>query len=421
MRKIKLQLLCLLFLALTLAGCGHDNVVNDYAGAQTDSQYLHFFGNKYEASNVEVIEEILTAYMQENQTVLISYESLKGNDYYQALAQREQAGRLDDVFMINHDMQLAFQANGSLADLTDLAEAAPFSEAMLSQMREPDGRIYWVPTTVSAFGLYCNLDLLAEHKQPVPQNLAEWEAVCDYFVEQGIVPIVANNDISLKTLALAKGFYPLYQQGEQAAAFARLNSGEAKLSEYLQPGWELVQEFCAKGYIDTAKALETAKTSDDLQEFVQGRSPFMLTGVWAAGRVKQMNPGFEFQVIAYPVLEDGCVLVINPDVRLSAAADSANLALAQDFIAYFLQEENIARFADNQASFSPLLDEYQPSLREVQPIVESYRRDTLVVGSDSGIEFPIWDITADVAKALLAGEDLATALQRMDAQATLTY
>ena len=108
-------------------------------------------------------------------------------------------------------------------------------------------------------------------------------------------------------------------------------------------------------------------------------------------------------------------------MRLSAAADSANLALAQDFIAYFLQEENIARFADNQASFSPLLDEYQPSLREVQPIVESYRRDTLVVGSDSGIEFPIWDITADVAKALLAGEDLATALQRMDAQATLTY
>ncbi len=416
MGKIRVQLFCLLALALALGGCGPDNVVNDYANIQTEEHHLHFFGNKYEASNVAVIEEILTAYMQENQTVLISYESLKSNNYYSALARRAQAGRLDDVFMINHDSRLDFKANGRLADLTELAEAAPFSEEMLSQMREPDGRIYWVPTMVSAFGLYCNLDLLAEHKQPVPQNLAEWKAVCDYFVGQGIVPIVVNNDVSLKTLALAKGFYPLYQQGEQAAAFALLNSGEASLSDYLRPGWELVQEFCAKGYVDTAKALETSTTSDDLREFVQGKSPFMLTGAWAAGRVKGMEPDFEFLVMAYPVLEDGCVLVINPDVRLSVAAESENLALAQDFVAYFLQEENITRFANSQASFSPLLGDYRPNLREVQPIVASYRNDTLVLASDSGLNFPIWGITEETARDLLSGQDLTTALQQMDEQ-----
>ena len=77
MGKIRVQLFCLLVLALTLGGCGPDNVVNDYANIQTEEHHLYFFGNKYEASNVAVIEEILTAYMQENQTVLISYESLK--------------------------------------------------------------------------------------------------------------------------------------------------------------------------------------------------------------------------------------------------------------------------------------------------------------------------------------------------------
>ena len=42
-----------------------------------------------------------------------------------------------------------------------------------------EGEIYWVPTTVSAFGLYCNLDLLEENDQKVPETLPEWEAVCD--------------------------------------------------------------------------------------------------------------------------------------------------------------------------------------------------------------------------------------------------
>ncbi len=98
MGKIRVQLFCLLALALALGGCGPDNVVNDYANIQTEEHHLHFFGNKYEASNVSVIEEILTAYMQENQTVLISYESLKSNNYYSALARRARAGRLDDIF-----------------------------------------------------------------------------------------------------------------------------------------------------------------------------------------------------------------------------------------------------------------------------------------------------------------------------------
>jgi len=84
-----------------------------------------------------------------------------------------------------------------------------------------DGAVYWVPTTVSMFGLYCNLDVLKKHKQEIPRNLGEWEQVCDYFVGRGITPIVANNDVSLKTLAIGAGFYPVYQEGRQTEAFDR--------------------------------------------------------------------------------------------------------------------------------------------------------------------------------------------------------
>ena len=410
-----LTVLCLAGLLVLSAGCGSKgNKVVSYDAGGGVSHTLSFFGNKYEAANVEVIEEILNGYMEENTDIVVSYESLKGSGYYEALKNREASGQLDDIFMINRDTALAFEKNGSLADLTNVANRFSFSESMLGQMRSADGKIYRLPTIVSAFGLYCNLDLLKAYGQSVPENLDEWREVCDVFVEAGITPVVANNDISLKTLALARGFHSVYEENKTREVFERINSGEEELSGYLSEGFGLAEEFCEKGYIDAKKALATANTSDDLEEFVQGNSPFMLTGAWAAGRVKRMEPEFDFQVVPYPVLEKGAVLVINPDVCLSVSKESGRQEPAKDFVTYFLEEENISRFADNQASFSPLQDEFEPSLDEVDEIVNSYRGRPSVIGSDNLADFPIWDITEEISKRLLSGEDLDFLMEQMD-------
>lgn len=407
-------ILILALAALILTGCTEKNEVVNYEVPEPADYSLSFFGNKHEAANVEVIEYILNGYMEENEDVMVSYESLKGADYYSALESREATGNLDDVFMVNHDTALEFSENGSLTDLSELVKMVPFSESMLSQMKASGDNIYWVPTIVSAFGLYCNLDLLKQHKQPVPKNLKEWEQVCGYFVSKRILPIIANDDISLKTLVIGKGFYPLYETGRQKETFKKLNSGKEKLSTYLKDGFAIAQEFCKKKYIDAEKALNTNHTSDDLEQFVKGESPFMLTGVWAAGRVKGMEPDLDFEVVPYPILEKGSVLVINPDVCLSVAAKGDNQELAKEFVSYFLQEDNMERFADNQSSFSPLKDQHMPVLLEIRSIVDSYQTQTPVIGTDSYIDFPIWDITSDAVKRLLAGEEMTTVMTRMD-------
>ena len=281
---------------LVLSGCGSKNEVFNYEGQPEPAQTLSFFGNKYESENVTVIEDILTAFMLEHPDTRISYESLKGAAYYEALEKRMASGQIDDVFMVNHDTALSFSQAGRLADLSGLEAIGSFSDLMLSQMTEPDGSICWVPTTISAFGLYCNLDLLKAHGREVPANLAEWRETCDYFVARGITPIIANNDISLKTLSIAKGFYALYRDGAQQEAFERINSGEEALSGYLTSGFALAEEFCTLGYIDGEQALATQKTSDDLAQFALGESPFMLTGAWAADRVAAQDPDFAFEV-----------------------------------------------------------------------------------------------------------------------------
>lgn len=417
MSRKKGGVLCAAMLAITcvLGSCGVQNTVVSYAQPEEDVTTITFFGNKYEPENVTVIEEIISDFMREHPEIRVSYESLKGAEYYEALSKRMAAGKGDDVFMVNHDAVLALSAAGQLADLSALDTIPSYTEAMRGQMQE-NGGIFWVPTTVSVFGLYCNLDLLREHRLDVPTNLGEWQAVCDEFVEQGVTPIIANNDISLKTLAIGRSFYALYQENRQQETFARLNSGEARLSESLREGFTLAEAFLRKGYIDADKALETQKTSDDLTEFIRGESPFMLTGAWAAGRVEGMEPDFAFEVVPLPLLEDGALLVINADTRLSVNADSGHKEEALQFVQYFTRADNINKFANQQSSFSPLKQGEPSYVREIAPLIACYQAGQTVIGTDSMLELPIWNLTAEVSKKLLAGEPLDAALAWMDAE-----
>ncbi|WP_455619497.1 ABC transporter substrate-binding protein [Eisenbergiella sp.] len=399
-----------------LAGCGNGNRVVNYEETDRESITLTFFGNKYEPENVLIIEEIISEFMEENPGIRISYESLKGTAYYEALEKRMAAGKGDDVFMVNHDALLELKEKGLVADLAGLSTISNFTESMRGQMEE-DGRIYWVPTTVSVFGLYCNLDLLKEHNQKVPENLGEWMAVCEYFTGQGITPVLANNDISLKTVAIGRGFYALYQGKGEKEAFRRLNSGEDALSSYLEPGFLLVKEMIDKGYVDARKTLETQKTSDDLQEFIKGEAPFMLTGAWAAGRVDGMEPDFSFEVIPYPILEDGSLLVMNADTRLSVNADSEHKGAAMKFVEFFTQPENISKFADQQSSFSPLEGGAPSSVKEIQALIPCYQEGRTVIGTDAFLEEPIWNLTEEAVKKLLAGETQEEVMEWLDQQA----
>ncbi|MCC8027528.1 MAG: extracellular solute-binding protein [Clostridium sp.] len=416
MKKRTAALCALLTFVLSVSiGCSgnRDLVILDDLDKEITT--ITFFGYKYEPENVTVIEEILSEFMAENPDIRISYESIKGNGYHDALRKRMASGKGNDVFLANHDVLLELEQQGKVADLSGLSAIGNYTPQMRSQMEE--GKIYWVPTTVSVFGLYCNLDLLKEHGREVPGNLGEWEAVCDYFVGEGITPIIANNDTSLKTLAIGRGFYSIYQENRQAEVFRQLNSGEMELSSYLRSGFSLGEAFIHKGYIDGEKALGTEKTSEDLQEFIKGESPFMLTGAWAAGRVKAMEPDFEFEVAPLPALEDGTLLVINPDTKLCVNAHSPHLEAAMKFVEYFTKEENIQKFADQQSSFSPLQGGNPSSVKEVRPLISDYAGGRTVIGTDTLLRLPIWNLTAEASEKLLAGEPLDMVMERLDQQA----
>lgn len=417
-KRILVYGLIIILLSGILAGCSSvqgENIVFD--SGQDDERpqtNLTFFGFKYEALNVVAIEESLHGFMDLYPDISISYDGIKSPGYFEVLDKRIATGNGDDIFMVDHERVLELGKQGKLTDLSGLSTIENFSSLAMSQVIAGEEGIYYLPTSISAFGLYCNLDLLKEHGQKIPENLNELEAVCDYFVSKGITPIVANNDISLKTVAIAKALNPLYQMEDTAAELARFNSGEEDLSQALYPGFQLVEQMIRRGYISPEEALETEKTKDDLILFAKGEQPFMLTGAWATPRLRNLEPAFDFEVHPYPILEDGSVLVINIDTRISVNADSAHREEAKKFVEYLTQSDVMWEFVDSQSSFSPLRENRLAEDKAIQPVGRYLNNGRSMIGSDDNLHLPIWDLSRQCIVGMLQGESAEGAVTRMD-------
>ena len=391
-------------ISVLVSGCapGRNIVLSDNAEKAGPKTKLTFFGYKYEALNVMAIEDALHGYMDENPGVSISYDGVKSPLYFEVLEKRLSTGNGDDIIMVDHERVLELGSRGKLKDLSGVSTLDSFSDLAKSQMYA-SGSVKYLPTSISAFGLYCNLDLIKLHGQKVPENLSQLEAVCDYFVSQGITPIVANNDISLKTVVIAKAMLPIYQSKDSAAEMNLFNTGEKDLAQALRPGFELVEKMLAKGWVNTEEALKTAKTKDDLVLFAKGDRPFMLTGAWAAPRLRELEPGFQYEVRPYPILEEGSVLVINVDTRMSVNADSPNAEEAQRFVEYLTRPDVIWDFVNSQSSFSPLKESGLAEDAAIQPIGPYLNNGMSVLGSDDNLQYPIWDMTRQCVVEMLEG------------------
>lgn len=374
---------------------------------------LTFFGYKYEALSVQAIETSLHDYMNLHPEISITYESIKGTAYYDALLKRVANGYTDDIFMVDQASTKKLSKEGILADLSDLSTLNNFNDLAKSQMLS-SGDIQYIPTSISAFGLYCNEDLLKEYHQKIPQNLEEFNAVCSYFVKRGITPIVANNDISLKTIVLAKGLFDVYQEENPQESMKQFNTGEKDLIKQLEPGFSLVEMMIKQHYIDPEEALKVKKTEDDLAIFAKGDRPFMLTGAWAATRLEDMNPKLSFSVHPYPILEDGSVMVVNIDTRIAVNAKGKHVEEAKAFVEYITQKDVMRSFANSIDSFMPCIDEQEIDNPVIEPMKEYMHNGRNVIGADDNLIYPIWNLTRESVVDMLKGKNRKEILKQLE-------
>ena len=139
-KKIGAGLLAIVLLMSCLAGCSSNstNKVQTVGEEKKEQVTLTFFGNKADESNVHVIESIMSSFMKENPHIVITYESIKGTDYFDALDKRMENGTGDDIFMVNHDTMLELHAKGQVADLTGLSTIDNYTNDQKSQFTSED-------------------------------------------------------------------------------------------------------------------------------------------------------------------------------------------------------------------------------------------------------------------------------------------
>ena len=320
MRKLASVMLFLLLLVLILLVWPLFREEPQNVRVRSDT-FLTVFGNCWENMDSHgTIEGILENFMTENPRIAVLYEGMKGNEYYNVLAARSRSGRLDDVFFVNHDYAVSLTREGRLADLSGLNRTEGFRPSVMRYMCKTDGKLHWVPLTITVFGLYVNVGLLEANGLDIPTTLTGWETICRFFADKGVLPVVANRDISLKAMIVGRALHGLYEEHRERDVLRSVSLGRTGLGDLLMPGLELAEKFIRNGWIDAQAALRTQRASDDLTAFAWGQSPFMLTGAWEADRLKKLGPGFSFAVTPYPIRDDGWVLVGNLDMRLAAAA-----------------------------------------------------------------------------------------------------
>jgi raffinose/stachyose/melibiose transport system substrate-binding protein len=390
--------------------------VSEESTDTTEEVALTFLGFKADAMNLTAIETALQGYMNQNPSVRISYEGIKGSAYWEVFDVRADRNEMDNIVMVHHDDVVKLRKEGKLADLSDLETISNFSAMAQSQFIEEDGSVYFLPTQISTFNLYINEELLEAYHLEIPTNWSEFAAVCDFFVEQGIVPIIGNNFTTWRSLIAAKGLYPVYQMEHPEEMIEKFNSGEVDIVDYLADGVTMVGEMLDRGWFDREEALVTGATSDDLDLFAQGDRPFLITGGWASQRLKEKGADFTYGIYPFPILEDGSVLVMNVDTCISVSAQADNLAVAKDFVAYFTQPDVIFNFCDSQSSYAPLNDERAPSDTTIAPSVPYLFNGQSVIGSDYRLNLPLDSAENEVGVAMLQGMDTQQAIEMLSEQ-----
>lgn len=418
LKKVFRLVSSLVAVIIMTTGCSDnmDNIIIEQEvsqGSQSSGVKLDYFGYKVDSLNVTAIEHSIQGFMSDNPEIKISYDGVKGIGYWSALEKRFSSGNLDDIFMIDRDHVLEFGEENQLEDLSDISSIENYGTLASSQFLNDDGSVYFLPTCVISYGLYCNLDMLKENGFEVPENYAEFSEICDYFISKGVTPVVANNYTSVRNIIIAKGLYPVYQSENCTEEIEKFNSGEKNIAEVLHTGIELAGEFLEKGWIDSQEALNTTATQDDLALFEKGDRPFMLTGSWATPRVKE-EADFNYAVYPYPFLEDGCVLITDIATCVSINADSDNKAETKKFLEYITQPDVMWEYCDSQSSFSPLKDNKISSDKTIHSQIPYLTNGRSVIGSDFNLQIPLDDILYQINIDMLGGMSTNDAAEKLD-------
>ena len=408
---------------LTLASCGgHGDPKNLIEQKDEEERVVNLFSpmekSDPNAENVARTAADLTVAMAEEKLGLsVAYWTYTAEDYqdrtYDEVAMDRIRSNMDDLYLLNPDVTLAMGAEGRLMDLSGLESVKNLRE-IIRVANTVDGKLVAVPQEVVAYGLFVNVDLFRQYGLELPNTPEEFLECCRVFKENGIETPIGANRWWLETFVFAQAYADLYNGGNTQAEVAALNSGEARYSDYMRPGFEFLQTLIDRGYIDAEKALVSEAIEGEGEDFLAGKTPIVMA-YWGAANTETAygKTDFEMQVIGFPSPRGQ--MPVMPMTGWAVGAEAEHAEDAMRVMDVILSDEALQLFAETNRVISPSKNVKVDCVPALRPLNDRIEEGVYVLGSNAGMNVEQWGNTCLIVRDLLGGATVEECMASFDA------
>ena len=420
----RLAAVCLLGAALFgLAACGsrkkpENNLLKE---KEEENRIVNLFSPMEKTDpNAENVArsaaDVTVAMAEEKLGVKVEYITYTAENHqdktYDEITLNRARNNMDDIYLLNPDAIKVLGEEGWLMDLSSLDNAENLRE-VVKTANVVNGKLVAVPQEVVAYGLFINKEMFDRYHLPLPETPEEFLECCRVFQENGIDTPVGANRWWLETFVLAQAYADLYNGGNTQAEIEALNSGEARYSDYMRPGFEFLQEMLDKGYIDAEKAFVNEAIEGEGPDFLAQRTPIVMA-YWGAANTKTAYGAadFEMQVIGFPSR-----LGQMPVLSLTGLAVGTNAEHAEDALRTvneMISDEALLEYAQINKVISPSKNVEVECIPALKPLNDRIQENIYVLGSNANMKLEQWGNTCLVVRQLLNGASVEECMAELD-------
>ncbi len=414
---------CLAALAVLLAACANqgDDVKNLIPEREREERVVNLFSpmekTDPDAENIARTASDLTVAMAEDALgINVAYKTYTAENYqdktYDEVALDRARSNMDDLYLLNPDTILTLGAEGKLMDLSGLDSAKNLREIIWTA-NTVDGKLVAIPQEVVAYGLFVNKDLFDQYGLALPETPEEFLECCRVFKENGIETPVGANRWWLETFVFAQAYADLYNGGNTEAEIAALNSGAARYSDYMRPGFEFLQTLIDCGYIDAEKAAVSEAIEAEGPDFLAGKTPIVMA-YWGAANTETAygKTDFEMQVIGFPSSRGQ--MPVMPMTGLAVGANAEHAEDAAKTLDVMVSDEALQLYAETNRVISPSRNVSVDCVPALRPLNDRIEEGVYVLGSNAGMKVEQWGNTCLIVRELLNGATVDACMASFD-------
>ncbi len=407
---------------LASASCGNgEKTKNLLPGDKQKERFVNLFSPMEkidpDAENVARSASDLTVMMAEEQLgVTVGYMTYTAEDYqdktYDDVVLERARNNMDDIYLLNPDTLLALGAEGKLMDLSGL-ECAENLRDIIRVANTVDGKLVAIPQEVVAYGLFVNVDMFRQYGLELPKTPEEFLECCRVFKENGIETPIGANRWWLENFVFAISYADLYNGGNTEAEIEALNSGEAKYSDYMRPGFEFLKKLIDLGYIDKEKAIVSEAIEAEGPDFLAGKTPIVMA-YWGAANTETAygKTDFEMQVIGFPSSRGQ--MPVMPMTGFGIGVEAEHAEDAMRVLDVMLSDEALKVYSETNRVISPSKNIKVDCVPALSPLNNRIEEGVYVLGSNAGMKVEQWGNTCQIVRKLLGGATVDECMEAFD-------